>query len=441
MKTTLTLAAIAILAGCTATHMARPASRTEDSASQFLKHRDELINDYNNDDAIKLFAPDAKIALTFGYVTYPPYHVSADDFLQMFTSRSDEKRCGRKIFMNFRTTPIRVEPGSDGKTATVESSIEITSRTVLTKRILKQHLSETMQLDLADGEPVILSATMTVGRESIGPDDRTKSIFAKINSQAGLDEAEAIKLLEDAGFKHEAKRHDGGISIGPDSKSDALDQYGDEILALAAQIPDVRSLSIWFCGFGHVTDSGLVYLSRMESLQTLAVCSTEVTGEGIKNLADVPNLHSLSLCGTSITDEGCKSFSRLRNLKDLKIVGSKITDKGLSHISKLVNLESLALSNMQITDEGLVHIAKLINLEYLKLNMPTITDAELAHLEGLSNLKSLELGGTRATYRGVGRILQKNPGLKVRPASLSRPPNKTLETRDSSEQHRPAPET
>lgn len=419
MKMTPKVLIVAILAtslpACAATHEPQTSRSAEEPVVQFLKQRDGLINDFNNDAAIKLFAPDTKIALTFGYVTYAPHHISGDEFFQMFTSRSDEKRCGRKIFINFRTIPTHIEFGRNGKTATVESSIEITSRTVLTQRILKQHLSETIQLDLAGGEPVIRSVTMVVGRESIEPDERTKMIYAKINSRAGLDETDAIKLLEEAGFQYEVKMRDGSISIFPDKRSDALDQYGDEITALSAQIQGVKQLAIWVCGAGHVTDSGLEFTGGMDSLQALAVCSTEVTGKGIKNLASAPNLHTLALCGTSITDGDCTSFTRLKNLRDLKLVGSKITDKGLVDFAKLVNLERLALSNMQITDAGLVHIAKLKNLESLKLNMPTITDAGLVHLEGLNNLQTIDLRGTSATHVGTNKLKQKNLKLKVIP--------------------------
>jgi len=127
----------------------------------------------------------------------------------------------------------------------------------------------------------------------------------------------------------------------------------------------------------------------------------------------------ISFLGVSapITDTDLVHLEGLASLESLDLGGTQITDAGLVHVKGLTNLWSLSLKGTQITDAGLVHLKGLTNLYSLALDKTQITDAGLVHLRGLTKLIYLPLHNTQVTAEGKEKFRQALPECKFRDSS------------------------
>ncbi len=127
-----------------------------------------------------------------------------------------------------------------------------------------------------------------------------------------------------------------------------------------------------------VTDRGIVELTSLRNLETLALCHTGITDESVRILGELPRLHNLDLRDNSITNQCLLHAGRMQPLKELWVgsgtSNAAITDEGMPHLMALSNLEGLDLEGTAVTERGLVRIAPL-ELRWMRLQRTGVRDS------------------------------------------------------------------
>ncbi|NLI98550.1 hypothetical protein GX441_07825 [bacterium] len=158
-------------------------------------------------------------------------------------------------------------------------------------------------------------------------------------------------------------------------------EIADEVFEYLSQSNKLERLSLPYSG---VYGDDFSLISRMTNLKELDLTGTEINDEDVKPLTNLECLKSLSIGGGGpghLTDTGIAYLSGLSTLQHLDISSTYVTDEGLEYIQSLVNLKILNLVSTGITDKGLVHIETLKNLRLLDLSGTTVTD------EGIESVK------------------------------------------------------
>jgi hypothetical protein len=100
-----------------------------------------------------------------------------------------------------------------------------------------------------------------------------------------------------------------------------------------------------------ITDAGLKVLSIYPRLQRLELRSTKINGEGLEHLKEL-GLRKLGLSRTKFTDTGLVYLEDLTTLEELDVSDTAFSDSGLAHVRKLRNLRLLRLEKTKVTDDG-----------------------------------------------------------------------------------------
>jgi len=181
-------------------------------------------------------------------------------------------------------------------------------------------------------------------------------------------------------------------------------ETGNSGLSYVAELKFLRGL--YFQGEERATNAGLRHLSKLASLEELAVGGTHIDNAGMVHLSNLESLKYLFLLG-KISDDGLVHIKKLPHLKILNISHPWITDVGLEHLSELRELENLNLNNTRITDDGLAHLRSMKSLKKLNLGGGMkITDEGMAHLSEIKSLKYLDLPGESVTDKGLVYLSQ-----------------------------------
>ncbi len=152
--------------------------------------------------------------------------------------------------------------------------------------------------------------------------------------------------------------------------------------------------------FGHVTNVWLFDTSKDTDTALIPIPS-------------LTSLQRLGLTGSSITDAGLAHLSGMTQLSRLDLDHTKITDAGLSHLKHLTGLGVLVLNGTHVTDAGLANLKTLTNLAELDLADTQITDAGFTHLKGLSRLTILNVVNTKVTDAGMTDLKKALPDLRI----------------------------
>jgi len=161
----------------------------------------------------------------------------------------------------------------------------------------------------------------------------------------------------------------------------------------------------------RVTNKGLAYVAELPSLKGLYFSNmrNRVTNTGLRHLAKLTSLEELYLIGQRMGDVGLERLRGLPRLKYLALYGESFTDKGMVHVKDMTSLRILSFheSLCRITDAGLAHISEMPNLEILCLHgIKDITDDGIAHLTRMSSLRKLEIGSSQVTDKGLAYLSQ-----------------------------------
>ncbi|MFM9964991.1 MAG: hypothetical protein ACKV2Q_27640 [Planctomycetaceae bacterium] len=182
-------------------------------------------------------------------------------------------------------------------------------------------------------------------------------------------------------------------------------EAGDMALEVVAELPKL-------IGFKHrstaVTDSGLEYLSRNQTLDSLLMQDFGVTDQSGPHLAKLGKLTQLEVfrCQGFGTDGvlALKGMNLTRlTLRDLP----SIDDRAMEVFDDLPKLKRLYLHEItSIGDSGLKHLASLKSLELLDLwTVPQMTDATIDVIAALPQLKELSIRATGLTDATIDKLV------------------------------------
>ena len=183
-------------------------------------------------------------------------------------------------------------------------------------------------------------------------------------------------------------------------------EAGDMALEVVADLPKLT-------GFKHrstsVTDSGLEYLSRNQTLDSLLMQDFGISDQSGPHLAKLGKLTQLEVfrCQGFGTDGvlALKGMNLTRlTLRDLP----NIDDRALEVFGDLPKLRRLFLHELtSVGDSGLKHLATLKSLELLDLwTVPQMTDATVDVIATLPNLKDLSIRATGVTDASIDKLLK-----------------------------------
>lgn len=182
-------------------------------------------------------------------------------------------------------------------------------------------------------------------------------------------------------------------------------EAGDMALEVVADLPKLT-------GFKHrstaVTDSGLEYLSRNQTLDSLLMQDFMVTDQSGTHLAKLAKLTQLEVfrCQGFGTDGvlALKGMNLTRlTLRDLP----NVDDRAMEVFDDLPKLRRLYLHELSsVGDSGLVHLAALKSLELLDIwTAPQMTDSTVDVIATLPNLKELSIRATGVTDAIIDKLL------------------------------------
>ena len=174
----------------------------------------------------------------------------------------------------------------------------------------------------------------------------------------------------------------------------------DRGLAHLKTMPLLKKLDIY--KESKVTDDGMVHLAAIDTLEYLDL--PDLTDKGIAAIANLGNLKHLNIYGGSfsnVTDAALKDLSKVKSLESIAIPGRKCTDKGMEYLSRLTNLKKLSISSDLITNNGLAKLRTLRLLESFSFGSENVTISGLSHLNEFKHLSRLSVSGIRQDNSGM----------------------------------------
>lgn len=169
-----------------------------------------------------------------------------------------------------------------------------------------------------------------------------------------------------------------------------------------------------------INDFGLVWLSKLEPLESLEISHTAITGEGLVKAmkgGGLKQLRYLGIYACPINDNGAKAISTIKSLERLNFGGvALLNDISLFNIIKgMKGLKHINLSNTPLIDgSGLRSLKNSKEMEVLLLDQcPRIGDPLIQILKTIKNLKRVTLGGTAVTLRGRAELQSAIPDLVI----------------------------
>ncbi|MDF7824408.1 thioredoxin family protein [Pontiellaceae bacterium B12227] len=389
---------------------------TEDSIRELFRQKDRLLEQERVGELIKLYTPDATVRFSFAVVSPgSSREMAIEEYAGGLNNAETE-------LIAHTTTPVSISISDNKQSALVQSTVrQVLSPRRLRKRQAVWHIDESFPVVYTNGAPRIASGQATIVRMTLEPDEFYTRVMALIKEQGALERGRAIELLEESKCRFregDGKRKKTSIDTG----------YipfccGDEIPALASQIPDLQALNLGFSS--GLTDEGMKFIGQMKQLESLRLTGTEITDQGIAELAGCTNLSSLSIQGTAFTGNALQPIAALPRLQTLEISGGTETIKGLALLATAPALENLAL-NIGLSDNHLKQLADFPSLKALRITGGTITDAGLHHFQALEKLTRVYFSDTGVTYAGTQQLKKQCPHLRVDPDSLTDPCKHTL---------------
>lgn len=182
-------------------------------------------------------------------------------------------------------------------------------------------------------------------------------------------------------------------------------EAGDMALEVVAGLPKLT-------GFKHrstaVTDSGLEYLSRNQTLDSLLIQDFAITDQSGTHLAKLGKLTQLEIFRCQgFGTEGVLALKGMNltrlTLRDLP----NVDDRALEVFDDLPKLRRLYLHELtSVGDSGLQHLATLKSLEQLDIwTVPQMTDAAVDVIATLPHLKELSIRATGVTDATIDKVL------------------------------------
>ena len=182
-------------------------------------------------------------------------------------------------------------------------------------------------------------------------------------------------------------------------------EAGDMALEVVSELPELTA-------FKHrstaVTDAGLEYLSRNQTLESLLVQDFAITDQSGPHIAKLGKLSQLEIFRCQgFGSEGVlalKGMGLVRlTLRDLP----NVDDRAMVVFDDLPKLQRLYLHELAtVSDSGLKHLSTLKSLELLDIwTVPQMTDATVDIIATLPHLKELSIRATGVTDTSIDKLL------------------------------------
>jgi hypothetical protein len=177
----------------------------------------------------------------------------------------------------------------------------------------------------------------------------------------------------------------------------------DQALALASQLPGIRTIVLVALPENRLTDNGLAPLAKLPNLELLGIYGNRITDQGVVHIQQLPSLRALAL-NTDVGDAALAKLSSLPRLENLDLTQSRITDASLAHLKSLPSLSTLILNGTAVTNAGVEQLAEIKTLQHLYLGNTAIDDAAVASLQRMDQLALLVIRDTRITASGIAAL-------------------------------------
>jgi Leucine-rich repeat (LRR) protein len=182
-------------------------------------------------------------------------------------------------------------------------------------------------------------------------------------------------------------------------------EAGDMTLEVVSTLP---KLVVFKHRSTAVTDAGLEYLSKNQTLDSLLLQDFVITDQSGPHLAKLGNLTQLEIFRCQgFGTEGVLALKGMKltrlTLRDLP----NVDDRAMEVFEELPTLRRLYLHELtSVGDSGLSHLASLQSLELLDIwTIPQMTDATVDVIAKLPRLKELSIRATDVTDAAVDKIL------------------------------------
>jgi Leucine-rich repeat (LRR) protein len=171
----------------------------------------------------------------------------------------------------------------------------------------------------------------------------------------------------------------------------------EEVVRLAATLPDVIYLNLSGYADQNLTDAGLAALANLPKLEQLEVNnSARITNDGLRVLPRLTKLQGLVLTGNKQMDvSGLRHIAGLPNLRTLEYDANCFDEDDLGQLCGVTSLQKLKLLGLVHSMKALATLGRLPALEELSFEGRPLGDFVSSHdrtaLRSLHNLKKLEL--------------------------------------------------
>ncbi|MBX9693070.1 MAG: hypothetical protein K2Z81_11845 [Cyanobacteria bacterium] len=188
----------------------------------------------------------------------------------------------------------------------------------------------------------------------------------------------------------------------------------------------------------EITGACATNLSKISSLEVLALNQTRFGDNGIDPLSSLPALNAKNLNNTRVSDAGANALPKFERLQALRVAGTRITSHSLEQISRIKNLNwldfafnqivsshdlmplkscktlrKLILSRCALTDSDLIVVSSFSQINELHLDGNEISDAGFKHLTKLKSLKKLSLLDCKVSADAVKRFKNMVPTCEI----------------------------
>lgn len=118
------------------------------------------------------------------------------------------------------------------------------------------------------------------------------------------------------------------------------------------------------------TDADLSVLHEKPKLLLLDLTESKITDAGLEFIPTIPRLERLYLTSViRVTDTGLKFVAKSQSLKELCLLDTSVSDEGLRHLKELKSLEKLRIGSWYMSGAGLAHLIGMESLSYLSLSV------------------------------------------------------------------------
>jgi hypothetical protein len=166
----------------------------------------------------------------------------------------------------------------------------------------------------------------------------------------------------------------------------------------------------------RATDRALKRVATFQKLRVVLLARAPISDYGLEYLGRMESLSSLDVYGTAIGDDGLKYLRSCTGMHGLHLQRTQVTDGGLVHLSKMTDLRVLYLGDTAVTDAGLQRLSdlRLRKLDTLDVSGTSVSDAGLPHLYRLANLRTVDLRHSQVTSEGVELLREQLPKATVK---------------------------